>query len=142
MHQQQSQPQRLIVRRSCSGGDVTPDQVARVAAALDAELAVSPFTYLDAMLAWDETVYRGEMEADICALTQDQSLLEEEDRFELTEADRQLIATPIEQLAPWEPHHDEREALYFRLQRVADAAAGERVYFFKIDEGDDPARYL
>lgn len=139
---QQLHAQRLIVRRSAGGGDVSPDQVARVAAALDAELAASPFTYEDAMLAWDEIVYRGEIEAEYVALTQDQRLLDEEDRFELTDADREFLATPIEQLAPWEPNHDEREALYRRLHRVAEAAAGEGVYFFKIDAGEDPARYL
>lgn len=42
---------------------------------------------------------------------------------------------------PFEPFHDERLALYDQMMAAAAQAAGEQVYFFKIEDGEDPARF-
>ncbi len=46
-----------------------------------------------------------------------------------------------EPVEPFQPFHEERLALYDQLIAVAAQAAGEQVYYFKIEEGEDPARF-
>lgn len=43
---------------------------------------------------------------------------------------------------PFEPFHEERMALYDQMMAAAAQAAGEPVYFFRIEDGEDPARFL
>lgn len=45
---------------------------------------------------------------------------------------------PVE---PFEPFHEERLALYDQMMEAAAQAAGEQVYFFKIEDGEDPLRF-
>lgn len=43
---------------------------------------------------------------------------------------------------PFAAFHEERLALYEQMMAAAAQAAGEQVYFFKIEDGEDPARFL
>lgn len=109
---------KLIVRKH-SGGDATPEQQAAVEAALNAVLAESKFSLEDAMQAMDEIVYRAETSPDR----------------------RARKGVPAKEPEPFAPNHVERLALYDQLMAAAAQAAGEPVYYFKIDDDADPSRF-
>ena len=129
---------RLAIKNN--DGPVSAEQHALVTAAIQTELAATKYTFADAMLGWIEYLNLMEIVQQKNDLTQDRSDWEERFRIELTDADRKFLATPDEELVTWQPEHEEREALWFRLNEVAMAVAGERIWFYDTEESKSPCK--
>lgn len=131
---------KLVIKNN--DGPVSAEQHVRVTAAIQTELATTKYTFADAMLGWIEYLDLMEIAQQKNDLTQDRSDWEERFRIELTDADRKFLATPDEELVTWQPEHEEREALWFRLNEVAMAVAGERIWFYDTEEEHGPMQLL
>lgn len=120
---------KLVVKR-INGEYVSAEQHARVVAAVDAVLSTTAYTFTDAVLAWAEYMDSCQVMEDKQDFTEVDDEIAKEFGYEPTEADLKFLATPIEELVPYRPHHEERFALYEQLRATMNEAAGEQVYFY------------
>jgi len=119
-----------LVVKTLDGVPISADQHARVVAAVEAILSTSAFTFTDAVLAWAEYMDSCQVIEDKQDFTEVDEEIAKEFGYSPNEADLKFLATPIEELVPYRPHHEERMALYEQLRNAMNDAAGEHVYFY------------
>lgn len=119
-----------LVVKTLDGTHISADQHARVVAAVENILSTSAFTFTDAVLAWAEYMDSCQVMEDKQDFTEVDEEMAKEFGYGPTEADLKFLATPIEELVPYRPHHEERLALYELLCASMNEAAGEQVYFY------------
>jgi len=119
-----------LVVKTLDGVQISADQHARLVAAVEAILSTSAFTFTDAVLAWAEYMDSCQVMEDKQDFTEVDEEIAKEFGYAPTEADLKFLATPIEELVPYRPHHEERMALYEQLRNAMNDTVGEHVYFY------------
>lgn len=119
-----------LVVKTLDGVPISADQHARVVAAVEAILSTSAFTFTDAVLAWAEYMDSCQVMEDKQDFTEVDEEIAKEFGYAPNEADLKFLATPIEELVPYRPHHEERIALYEQLRAAMNEVVGEHVYFY------------